>query len=79
MIKQKNKTMLVFAGIGVFISFLIHLISRSMPMNDMGESISYVDLYTPYLYAALALPFILLITGFLLYKSNPSSTKYPGS
>lgn len=77
MIKQKNKTMLVFAGIGVFISFLIHLISRSMPMNDMGESISYVDLYTPYLYAALALPFILLITGFLLYKSNPSSTKLP--
>ncbi|WP_176140511.1 methyl-accepting chemotaxis protein [Halobacillus salinus] len=77
MTNQKNKTMLLFAVIGIAVAWIIHFVHRFMPMNNNISGGSYFQLYEPYLYITLGIPMVLTLLTFSVYRFHSTDKKIP--
>ncbi|WP_226577426.1 methyl-accepting chemotaxis protein [Halobacillus litoralis] len=74
MVNQKNRTMLLFAGIGIFLSFVIHFIHRAIPMNWTPLQ---MQAYLPFLYVSLGIPVVLFVISLYFFRRNPAHAGLP--
>ncbi|MGD6804520.1 methyl-accepting chemotaxis protein [Rossellomorea vietnamensis] len=77
MLTSKNKTMIIFSGIGVVLTFAIHMIHQTFTVAAMhGETSTHMG-HSPLLYAYLAVPLLLFLISLSLYKVNTQHKALP--
>lgn len=71
---DKNKLMLTLSSIGLLLTIIIQGITRSWSLNWTEEQLKN---YSIVLYAAIMIPFILLVVAWVIYRKNKSHPILP--